>query len=264
MEHALSVPQRGARQGGARDAPARRSRRGQLLVELETVMTLRPSGPDARARGARARPCAASSTREIAPHAAAWDEAEEFPRELYRQGRRSGPARRRIPRGVRRYAGRSPHACRSCRRKSRSQVSGGVHGEPLLPPDRLAAGRQRRQRGAEGAGASRGARQREDQRARDHRAGRGIGRRAPEDEREARGRRVRRRRREDVHHLGRARRLLHGRGAHRRAGRGRRLAAPCGAQPPRFPAYPAEEDGLVVLGHGDAAVRRRAACLQRT
>ena len=45
--------------------------------------------------------------REIMPHVDQWDEAEEFPRELYRQGLGRRPAAARLPRGIWRRADRS-------------------------------------------------------------------------------------------------------------------------------------------------------------
>ena len=116
--------------------------------------------------------------REIVPHVNDWDEAGEFPREMYRKAAAAGLLGVGFPEE---YGG-TPADLLMHRRAlggNRARGLGRRAREPLLPPDRLAAGRQRRQRGAEGAGASRGARGREDQRARDHRAGRRIGRRAP-------------------------------------------------------------------------------------
>ncbi len=95
----------------------------------------------------------------------------------------------------------------------------------VLAPDRLAAGRQRGQRRAESARAAaacsrarRSARSPSPSRAA-ARTWRSCAPRAP------RRRRLHRQRREDLHHLRHARRLLHRGGAHRRAGRVRRLAA---------------------------------------
>ena len=65
------------------------------------------------------------------------------------------------------------------------------------------------------------------------------------------------RRREDLHHLGPARRLDHGRGAHRRARAPRGislLAVPGDA--PGLDAHAAGQDGLVVQRHRAAALRR--------
>ena len=72
----------------------------------------------------------------------------------------------------------------------------------------------------------------------------------------ARRRSLRRQRREDLHHLGRARRLSDRCGAHRRRGRRRRQPAPDRGRYAGPVAHQAEEDGLVGLRHRDAAFRR--------
>jgi hypothetical protein len=100
-----------------------------------------------------------------------------------------------------------------------------------------------------------GARGREDHCPGHHRAQRRLGRGQPQDPRGARRRPLRGQRLQDLHHLGRARRLLHRGRAHGRGGFWRRLAAADregyaglhrGAQ--------SQEDGLVGLGHGRAVL----------
>ena len=85
--------------------------------------------------------------REIAPHVAAWDEAETFPRELYAQGRRGRPDRPRLSRGIRRHAG-ADAAAPGRHRGSRARRQRRPDGEPVLALDRPAADRRPRQRGA--------------------------------------------------------------------------------------------------------------------
>ena len=76
----------------------------------------------------------------------------------------------------------------------------------------------------------------------------------------ARRRPLRRQRRQDLHHLRRPRRLRHHRGPHRRPGPRRRLA--CSSSRRARPASPSTasltEDGLALLRHRRAVVRRRA------
>ena len=193
---------------------------------------------------------------EIVPHAAAWDEAGEFPRELYRKAAAAGLLGIGFPeeyggtpadlfthvhprRGVR--AGRRRR--RACR--------------PLLAqigaPPIAAAGSEELKRACcrRSSRARRSARSPSPSRAA-ARTWRACG------PRRGRRRRVRRQRREDLHHLGHARRLLHRRGAHRRRRRVGRVAAAHRARPPRLHAHGAEEDGLVVLRHRDPAFRQCA------
>ena len=74
-----------------------------------------------------------------------------------------------------------------------------------------------------------------------------------------RRRRLHRQRREDLHHLGRARRLRGDRGAHRRARCGRGVAARRRKGHTGFRGQPqAGQDGLAVVGHRRAVLHRRA------
>ena len=163
-------------------------------------------------------------SREIEPYAHEWDEAGEFPRELYRQGLRDRPAGARLSGRIWRCARRPVHEDRGvagtgARRRRRRQL------QPDEPHHRLAADRARRAARGQGAGAAAGVVGREDLGARDHRAERRLRRRQSAHQGAARRRPLRRQRREDLHHLGHAGRLSDGRGAHRR--RGRRAASAC-------------------------------------
>ena len=96
MEHALSVPQ-AARVKAVHVAAGRAGRRpGSCWSSWSRVMKAHPAltAEHEALRDTMRRFVA----REIAPHAAAWDEAEEFPRELYRKAARRGPARHRLSR----------------------------------------------------------------------------------------------------------------------------------------------------------------------
>ena len=147
--------------------------------------------------------------REIAPHAHAWDEAKEFPRELYRQGRRRGPPRRRLSRGARRRRRRHQPRLVACEELVLAGKSVGVkvglgsHGIALPPI--LALGTDEQKRALRAAGP----RRREDRGARHHRAGRRLRRRRHHHARGARRRPLRPRRRQDLHHLGLPRRSRH-------------------------------------------------------
>src|SRR6266851_3038690 len=152
---------------------------------------------------------------EIEPYAAAWDEAETFPRELYQKAAAIG----------------------------------------LLQMGFRAADRRRRLRGAEGARAARRAVGPRDQRTRDYRAGRRLRRRQSENAREARRRPLNRQWQKNLHHLGHARRLVHGGGAHGRRRKKRNFAAGDPARRTRLHPHAAEKDGLVGVGYGDALFR---------
>ena len=102
--------------------------------------------------------------REMMPHAAAWDEAEEFPRALQASGRRS-PRDRLCGGNTVRHAGGLVHACHpvggdcACRSGRRARRA-------VLASNRRAADCARRERRAEGSRAVAGVGGREDQRAR--------------------------------------------------------------------------------------------------
>ena len=179
------------------------------------------------------------------------------------QGLGRRPAAARLSRGIWRRPDRSVlrhHQVRgdgAARQRRRQR-------QPEQPHHRLAADRGARAGMDEAQGPARGAGGREDQRARHHRAERRLRRRQPQDHGAARGRPLRRQRLQDVHHLGHARRLLHRRGAHRRAGRWRRVAAADRARPRGLRAHQAQEDGLVGVRHRAALLRQRARCRSRT
>ena len=79
------------------------------------------------------------------------------------------------------------------------------------------------------------------------------------------GRRVRRRRRQDLHHQRHPRRLRDHRRAHRRPGRSRGEPAGRRAGHARVHRRPAAgQDGLALLGHRRARLRRQSACRRRT
>ena len=80
----------------------------------------------------------------------------------------------------------------------------------------------------------------------------------------ARRRPLRRQRREDLHHLGHARRLSDGRGAHRRRGPRRRQPAADRRQYAGPIAHQTQEDGLVGVGYRDACISTNAGCRSKT
>ena len=190
--------------------PARRSRPGSCWSSWSRAVNRRapPALSDTSMRPF-APPCAASSTREITPHAAAWDEAEEFPRELYRKAAAAGllgigfpeeyggtpadlfypviaaPRRSRAPACGGVQASLVSHRHRRCRR-SRAHGSDELK-QRVLPP--VLAGEK----------ISRAARS-------PSRAAARTWRRCKTSAR-ARRRRLRGQRREDLHHLRHARRL---------------------------------------------------------
>ena len=101
---------------------------------------------------------------------------------------------------------------------------------------------------------------REDRLARHHRARRRLRRRRHPHHRrlDGDGEPLRRQRRQDVHHQRGARRLRDHRGAHRRPWPRRRLAAGRRGRDARLHRRPvAAQDGLALLGHRRAVVRRR-------
>ena len=185
------------------------------------------------------------------------------PARALQEGVCSRPAAARLSRGVwrrpdrsvlRHHQGRGAGAARQ--RRHQCQPEQPYH---RLPADRGAgAGMDEAQDPARGAG------RREDQRARDHRAERRLGRRQPQDHGAARGRPLRGERLQDVHHLGRAGGLFHRRGAHRRAGGRRRVAAADRTRARGLRAHQAQEDGLVGVGHRAALLRQCAGCRSRT
>ena len=171
------------------------------------------------------------------------------------QSLRDRAARARLPGRIWRRARRPVHEDRgvagagACRRRRGQR-------EPDEPHHRLAADRARREAGGQGEGAAAGAVRREDFGARDHRAQRRLRRRQSSHQGAARRRPLCRQRREDVHHLGHAGRLSDGRGAHRRRGAGWRQYAADRRRHAGPVAHETEEDGLVGVGHRDAAFRR--------
>ena len=116
--------------------------------------------------------------REITPHAAAWDEAEEFPRALYRKAAAAGLLGIGFPEE---YGGTPADLFTHVILAEEIALAGvgGVHAglfsHQIGAPPVARAGSA----GAESARAACRARGREDQRARDHRAGRRLGRREP-------------------------------------------------------------------------------------
>ena len=194
--------------------------------------------------------------REIMPHVDQWDEAEEFPRELYRKASAAGLLQLGFPEEYGGVADRPVLRHRQGRGDGAPRQRRGER-QPQQPHDRRAAHRRARPGMDEAQGPAGGAGGREDQRACHHRAVGRLGRRQPQDHGAARGRSLPRQRLQDVHHLGHARRLLHRRRAHRRAGRRRRLAAADRARPRGLRAHQAQEDGLVGVRHRPALLRQR-------
>ena len=197
--------------------------------------------------------------REIEPYANQWDEAGEFPRELYKKAAAIGYMRLGFPE---RYGG--TECDRFMRIIAMQEIARGGsrrrRRRPLQPHDRRAADPSSRLGGDEGARAAANPVGRENLGARHHRAERRLRRRQPAHDRAARRRSFRHQRLQDLHHLGHARRLHHARRAHRRPRRERRQPDPGRGQSRGPAAHAAEEDGLVVLGHRDALFRERAAC----
>jgi geranyl-CoA carboxylase alpha subunit len=248
MEHQLRAT---CRHGRRAPCPAGRPvRRGDAWWAAAVPPAAARSTPPSSMHRASARRFV---EREISPHVAAWDEAETFPRALAQAAEAGliGLGYRGIRRHAREHAAapgrdRGSGACRQWR----------PDGEPVLAFDRPAADRRPRQRDAEAPHRPRRPRRAEDRRPRDHRAGRRLRRRPARLQRSLRGRCLDHRRRKDLHHLGPARRLDHGGGAHRRQGRGRHLLARRARRRARPRAHAAGQDGLVVQRHGAAALRR--------
>ena len=207
-------------------------------------------------------PCAASSQREIPPHAAAWDEAAEFPRELYGKAAAAGLLGIGFPEE---YGGTPADLFTHVILAEEFALAGvggvqaGLFSHYIGSPP-IAT---RRQRGTEAA------------RAAVVLAGEKISALAITEpsggsdvanlRRRAAGRqRLCRQRREDLHHLRHARGLLHRRGAHRRGRRIRRVAAADRARPRGLHAHAAEKNGLVVLRHRDACISTMCACRPAT
>ena len=196
--------------------------------------------------------------REITPIVNAWDEAETFPRSLYARAAELGVLGLGYPEE---YGGTpadlfyqlvvaEEFARCGCGRRA---------GVAELARHRAAADPGRRQRRAEAprhpAGA-RGARRSPRWPSPSHRGGSDVAR--LQHHRDPRRRPLRRERREDLHHLGRARRLHHDRRAHRpgQPGRGGISAAGDRRRHAGPHAHAAQEDGLVEFRHRAPALRR--------
>ena len=156
-----------------------------------------------------------------------------FPRELYAEAAAAGLLGLGYPEELRRHAGADAAAPRR-HRGGRARRQRRPDGQPVLALDRPAADRRPRQRGA-ASGAScptcSPARRSRPWPITEPGGGSDVARARLQ--RAARGRRLGDRRREDLHHLGPARRLDHGRGAHRRArARAASRSSPCPATRP--------------------------------
>ena len=174
---------------------------------------------------------AASSSARSCPMSTRWDEAEEFPRELYKKAAAAGLMQLGFPEE---YGGvpTDPFFGIIKSEELARHGSGGVNAS--LTATRSAARRSPPRSGMEKRKALPGC-WRATRSARSRSPSRAAAPTSPtSDHGAARRRPLRRERREDVHHLRHARRLFHRRGAHRRAGRGRRLAAADRARPPGF------------------------------
>ena len=194
-------------------------------------------------------------SREIEPYAHEWDEAGEFPRELYRKASEIGLLGLGFPEeygGVPADQFMKIVASQELARAGAGGVSSSLMSHTIGSPPIARAARPE----VKATGAAAGAVGREDFRARDHRAERRLRCRQSPHQGAARRRPLCRQRREDLHHLGHAGRLSDRCGAHRRRGAGRRQHAADRRRHAGPVAHQAEEDGLVGVGYRDAAFRR--------
>ena len=193
--------------------------------------------------------------KEIEPYAHEWDEAGEFPRELYRKAAEIGLLGLGFPED---YGGTEVDhfmwivAVQELARAGAGGISASLKSHSIGAPPIARAGTSGIQ-GARAAGDSLGP---EDLGAGDHRAERRLRRRQPAHLGAARRRCLCRQRRKDLYHLGDARRLHHDRGAHRRPRARRRQPAGDRGRHAGPVAHAAEEDGLVGVGYRDAAFRQ--------
>ena len=194
--------------------------------------------------------------REVLPHIDEWEEAEEFPRELYLKAGAAGILGIGYPEA---YGG-------SCEGDLFAKVAASEGSCAAVPAawspgwDRWISACLRWSsgpvRGARAGGAG-GAARREDHGPGGHRALWRLRRGQPEDPCGARWRSLSRQRQQDLHHQRRARGLLHGGGAYRRRGFRRHQPAAGGEGHCRVQCRPqAEEDGLVGVGYRRTVLRR--------
>ena len=194
-------------------------------------------------------------SREIEPYAHEWDEAGEFPRELYRKASEIGLLGLGFPEeygGVPADQFMKIVASQELARAGAGGISASLMSHTIgSPPIARAARPEVKARVlpqvlsgekisalaiTEPSGGSDVA----------NLAHQGAARRRP----------LCRQRREDLYHLGHAGRLSDGRGAHRRRGAGRRQHAADRRRHAGPVAHETEEDGLVGVGYRDAAFRR--------
>ena len=197
---------------------------------------------------------------EVAPHVDEWEEAREFPRELFNRCGELGFLGLKFPERYGGQGGDLLHDAVWIEELSRAGGSGGVaaglnaHAQIAMPPVFNFGTSEQRERwivpGDQGR-AHRGAR--------DHRAGRRIGRGESADLRAKGGRRLRRQRRQDLHHQRRTGRLPRLRGEDDRGRRpSRHLVPRAGAGHARLRGLSqAGEDGLARLRHRGAQLHGR-------
>ena len=188
--------------------------------------------------------------KEIEPYAHQWDEAGEFPRQLYRKAAAIGLLGLGFPEA---YGGTEVDrfmwivAVQELARAGAGGVSASLKSNSIgAPPIARAGSAEFKARvlpeilsGNRIFGAG------------DHRAERRIRRRQSAHQRPPRRRFLRGERREDVHHLRHARRLHHDRSADRRSGSRRRQPLGDRGRYAGSGAHSAEEDGLVGIGYRD-------------
>ena len=194
-------------------------------------------------------------SREIEPYASQWDEAGEFPRELYAKAAGIGLLALGFPEecgGVPADQFMKIVASQELARAGAGGVSASLMSHTIgSPPIARAARPEVKARvlpevlsGAQDFGAG------------DHRARRRLRCRQFAHQGAARRRSLRRQRREDFYHLGHAGRLSDRCGAYRWRRRGRRQPAADRGRYAGPVAHETQEDGLVGVGHRDAAFRR--------
>ena len=201
--------------------------------------------------------------KEIEPYAHAWDEAGEFPRELYEKAAAIGLLGLGFPEE---YGGTEADqfmkivASQELARAGAGGVSASLMSHTIgSPPIARAARPDVKARVLRGGavGRPRFRRWRSPSRRR-------LRRRQSAHPGAARRRPLCRQRREDFHHLRHAGRLSDRRGANRRRRRRRRQPAPDRRRYAGPVAHQTQEDGLVGVGHRDAAFRRLPRAVPKT